>query len=73
VSQASAPQRQGCRLARSATDKTAPRAPPAGIGNHTAIGQMHGDIGAVDTVSVTPGVLVRDLTVNVSSDPCRSG
>ncbi len=33
----------------------------------TAIGHEHGDIGAVDIVSVGHGVLIRDITINASS------
>src|SRR4029078_2543945 len=33
----------------------------------TAIGHEHGDIGAVDIVSVDHGVLIRDITINASS------
>jgi malate dehydrogenase (oxaloacetate-decarboxylating) len=33
----------------------------------TAIGAAHGDIGAVDIVSVGPGELVRDITINAAS------
>ena len=33
----------------------------------TAIGREHGDIGAVDIVSVDHGILVRDITVNAAS------
>lgn len=33
----------------------------------TSIGHQHGDIGAVDIVSVDHGVLIRDITVNAAS------
>src|SRR6266545_3095951 len=33
----------------------------------TAIGNAHGDIGAVDIVGISHGVMVRDITVNAAS------